>query len=176
MPEPSQPTAQAPAPLWPLLPRLVMGGLFLFSAWQKLKPPPIIETQGTKLTLQSGPEAFVESIRSFKLLPELLIRPTAGAIPWTEALCGMALILGLWARAAGLLSSLLLIAFTVAVISVILREMNITCGCFGSFKLLCQGAVSWCKVGENSIMLALCALIAFQGPGRLSVDFARGRA
>ena len=142
--------------------RVVLAGLFLFSAWQKLK--------GGNPPEPSGPQTFALSVRAFEILPDSLIPYSASAIAWTELLCALALLVGLWTRAAATIMLAAVTGFTIAVISVILRGLPITCGCFGKFKLFCTGPVSWCKVGENSVfLLALIAAIAL-GTGRFGLD------
>ena len=142
--------------------RVVLAGLFLFSAWQKIK--------GGNPPEPSGPQTFALSVRAFEILPDALIPYTASAVAWTELLCAIALLLGLWTRAAATIMLAAVTSFTIAVISVILRGLPITCGCFGKFKLFCTGPVSWCKVGENSVFLLALAAVIVLGAGRFGVD------
>ncbi len=145
-----------------LLVRLLLAGLFLFSAWQKVK--------GGNPPEPSGPQTFALSVRAFELLPDAIIPFTASAVAWTELLCAVALLLGLWTRAAAIIMFAAVVGFTLAVISVILRGLPITCGCFGKFKLFCSGPFSWCKVGENSVFLVLLAAAIVLGSGRIAMD------
>lgn len=139
--------------------RLAVAALFLFAAYQKLFAP------------ESGPQKFAMSINSFKILPEHLVLLATGVIPWIEVLCGLLLIAGLWTRAAATLLSVMLIAFTIAVASVLLRNMSLTCGCFGKFSLLCpHDKMTWCKVGENALILLPTLLVAVFGGGFLALD------
>lgn len=143
--------------------RVLVGGLFLFSAWQKLKPDDML--------VNAGPQQFAYAVKGFELVPEGLIPFVTALVPWTEVVAGLALILGFWTRAASGLLAAMLVAFTLAVISVILRpEVSVECGCFGRLKLICSGPVSWCKVGENSIILAFTLAPVIFGGGRLAVD------
>ena len=144
--------------------RLAIAALFLFAAWQKLKP-------GSELVVDSGPQKFAMAISSFKILPEHLVHLAAGVIPWLEVLCAVLVLLGVWTRAAATVLTLLMIGFTAAVISVLLRQMSLTCGCFGNLTLLCpKGTMSWCKVGENAVILVPCVLVALFGGGWLDFD------
>ncbi len=154
--------ASIPGSLVSLLLRFVLGGLFLFSAWQKLKPgnPPE----------PAGSQTFALSVKAFEILPDSVIPYIASGIAWTELLCAIAIILGLYTRAATTILIFAIISFTIGVISVIQRGLPITCGCFGKFKLFCEGPVSWCKVGENSVfLLALLILLALNS-GRFAMD------
>lgn len=147
-----------------LLMRLALAALFLFAAWQKLKP-------GTDLVVDSGPQKFAQAIQGFRILPEHLVYLATGVIPWLEVLCALLLIVGVWTRAAAWLLALLLAGFTAAVVSVLLRGMSLTCGCFGDLTLLCpKGTMGWCKVAENLLILAPALLIARFGGGWLDWD------
>lgn len=139
--------------------RVVIAGLFLFAAWQKLFDP------------NAGPQKFALAINSFKILPEHLVHLATGVIPWLEVLCAGLVLVGVWTRAAATVLTLLLVGFTAAVISVLLRGMNVSCGCFGKHTLLCAAdKMTWCKVVENGLILLPCVLVAVFGGGWLDLD------
>jgi uncharacterized membrane protein YphA (DoxX/SURF4 family) len=139
--------------------RLAIAALFLFAAYQKL------------FASSDAPQKFALAINSFKILPEHLVHLAAGAIPWIEVVCGLLLIVGIWTRAAAALLAAMLIAFTIAVASVLLRDMSLTCGCFGKFSLICaHDKMSWCKIGENAIILVPTLLVAIFGGGFFDLD------
>ena len=139
--------------------RVGIAALFLFAAWQKLFAP------------GAGPQKFSLAINSFKILPEHLVHLATGVIPWLEVLCAVLVLIGVWTRAAATVLTLLLVGFTVAVISVLLRNMSLTCGCFGNLTLICpKGVMGWCKVFENSVILLPCVLVAVFGGGWLDLD------
>ena len=140
-----------------LILRLALGGLFLLAAFYKLRDP---------LT-------FAEAVMAYRMgLPDALTQLATYAVPWTEVFCAVALVLGLWTRAAAVVFSLLIAVFLVGIVSVIARELNITCGCFGKFKLYCEGAVGWCKVRENLALMAMATVLVIWGGGRVSLDAA----
>lgn len=148
-----------------LLVRLAVAAAFGFSAWQKLQPgvPPV-----------TGPQTFALSVKSYQILPEALVSPAAFTIAWIEAICAILILTGLWTRAAAMTLALAVIAFTLGVVSVILRGIDITCGCFGKFKFICSGPVSWCKVGENSIFLAALLVLVVFGAGKWAFESKSG--
>jgi uncharacterized membrane protein YphA (DoxX/SURF4 family) len=146
--------------LFPL--RMAVSALFFFSAWMKLKPAP----EGGV----GGPQVFVGSLAAYKIVPDHLVPLATFVVPWTEVIAALFIFLGLWARSAGLVLSVMMLSFIAAVISVIQRGLDIKCACFGDFKILCDGAVDWCKVGENAIFLAAVAIIAWRGAGKLGMD------
>lgn len=143
--------------------RLIAGGVFVFAAANKI----------------ADVRSFAESIMAFKVAPadnEALILQAAYAMPWIELLAGVALILGFWTRAAATVIAALLLVFIGMVVSVILRDIDAKCPCFGRFRLLCSGPLGWCKVIENSVLLAFALVPALTGGGRFSVDALRGEA
>ena len=52
-------------------------------------------------------------------------------VPWIEVLLGSCFIVGFWMRSTALASFFLLASFGVAIGINLLREADITCGCFG---------------------------------------------
>lgn len=135
--------------------RAGLAVLLFLSAWQKLYPanPP----------MPSGFDVFAMNLASYKIVPEAWVPFVARLVPWAEALCGLHLLTRFWIRGAALLTSLMLLSFTAAVVSVIVRGMNIECGCFGRFRLLCEGPIGWCKVGENALLILASLLLVWQG-------------
>lgn len=142
--------------------RMAIGGLFAFSAWNKLYPAP-------DPMLPSGPQQFALAMKSFELLPDHLVMLMAFAVPWCEAICAAFLIVGFWTRAGAFLLLTMIVSFTLAVASVLARQMNITCGCFGSFHLLCKGPISTCKIIENCVLMLPLLVVWARGPGRLAL-------
>lgn len=122
--------------------RLVVGGLFVWAAWNKLQPP-------------NGPQNFADSVRAFKLgLPDWATRLSTSVTPWVEAIAGLLLILGIWVRASALVIGLLLAVFIVLIWSVIARDLNVECGCFGKLSPFCPKRVGMCNIIQNAVMLA----------------------
>lgn len=145
--------------------RIMVGALWVYTATLKLQSGGMIDG----VFVPTGPMNFSLAIKSFELLPESLVPFVTFLVPWTEAVVGAALLLGLWTRAAGVLSTLMLVSFTVAVASVILRGKNIECGCFGRYKLFCSGPVGLCKVGENLVLIAFSIIPMLKGGGYLQL-------
>jgi uncharacterized membrane protein YphA (DoxX/SURF4 family) len=162
--------------------RVVLGGLFLFAAYQKLFASPFSH------------QNFLEAIKAFRVLPAtpdwdwLLIGATY-AIPWVELLCGLALVAGFWTRSAALVIGLLLSVFIAGIVSVTLRKWHADCSCFGQYKLLCGNKalpeplglfreappVGWCKVAEDAVMVLAAAAVWTWGGGVISLDRALSR-
>jgi len=99
-----------------LLCRLLVGGVFMYASWDKL----------------AHPQAFAETIHHYRLVPYSLLHPAALLLPMVEAIIGAALITGLKRRGAALLAAVLLIVFIGGISSALLRNLDISCGCFNT--------------------------------------------
>lgn len=135
--------------------RLVLGGLFVFAAVVKL----------------SNPQGFADAILAFKTgLPKHLAQLATFALPWCELLAGLCLIVGLWARSAAGLIAVMLVAFLGGIVSVMVRGLDVECGCFGKFEIPCTGGVGVCHLVRNVVLLAMAVAIAWRGAGRMALD------
>jgi uncharacterized membrane protein YphA (DoxX/SURF4 family) len=145
---------------WLVLPlRLVLGGLFVFAGVMKVQ-----DTQN-----------FAFAVHGFKLLPQHLEILAAFTLPWIEIVAGAMLLLGLWTRASAGVIGLMTLAFLGGIISVIYREMDVKCSCFGKFEFPCAGAIGYCHVARNTVMIAMAAAIVLWGPGPIAVDRESGK-
>ena len=113
-----------------LFSRLILGVIFIVAGIDKI----------------ANPDAFSASIEAYKLLPYSLINVVALIIPWIELICGIFLVGGVYLRGASALLSILLVVFIFAIISAMMRELKIDCGCFGKEHAT---PVSWMKVLED---------------------------
>jgi len=75
--------------------RLLLGVVFLVAGLLKIPDP----------------AAAVRAVRAYRLLPEALVGPVAFGLPVVEIAVGLALILGVFVRAAALLSALMLVVY-----------------------------------------------------------------
>lgn len=96
--------------------RILLGLVFIAAALPKLADPP----------------GFAKAIWAYALFPPWSLNPLALLLPWLELVCGLALCLGRWVRAAALWSSVLLVSFSLALAINLARHHPIDCGCFGS--------------------------------------------
>mgnify|MGYP002780705859 CR=1 FL=1 len=117
------------------------------------------------------PQKFAFAVKGFKLLPEHLEILATFVVPWAEAMCAVLLVVGLWTRAAALLSAGLMAGFIFGIASVLERNMSVACGCFGdNFRLFCGPTLSWCNVVQNGVIGGAALLVALFGPGAVSID------
>lgn len=154
MDTPSTPRRPGPAML---VVRLLLGGLFVLAASLKL----------------AHPQDFANSVLAFKVFPpaaDHLNYLVTFVVPWTEMLCGVLLIVGLWARSAALVLALLLGVFLGGIISVLWRKLDVSCGCFGKFEFPCGKAVGPCHIARNGVLLVMALLVLVRGPGLGALD------
>jgi uncharacterized membrane protein YphA (DoxX/SURF4 family) len=130
-----------------LILRVVLGGVFVYAAWLKLREPWAL---------------FAIAIDSYQVLPSWAVELVARGLPWCELLLGISLVAGLWRRASTLSTSLLLVVFFSLMIRAMLKGMQIDCGCFGPGE-----RISWVTLLRDGGLLAtslLLTVIAFR-PG-----------
>lgn len=132
--------------------RLIAGGALILASMGKLQ----------------NPEGLMLSMKSFELVPELIIPFSAYLLPWLELIVGVSLVYGLATRASGLWATILYVVFTVALLSVLVRGMNVDCGCFGA--LTGESTVSYKSILRNSVFLSASLICTFFGGGSTALD------
>jgi len=95
--------------------RIGLGLVFLAAALPKIGDPP----------------GFAKATWAYQLIPAAALNPMALALPWLELACGLALVLGVWIRAAAAWVTMLLVIFLLALSINLARRHPIDCGCFG---------------------------------------------
>jgi uncharacterized membrane protein YphA (DoxX/SURF4 family) len=126
-----------------LLVRVFLGGLFIVASLDKI----------------ADPAAFATSILNYKLVGPALAMVIATILPSLELLCGLSLILGLYPRTSALLITLMLVGFTILIISALLRGLDISCGCFTQDPNISK--IGYIKILENVGMIMLGVLLLF---------------
>lgn len=122
--------------------RVVLGALFVFAGVVKL----------------GDGAGFALEIANYRMLPFASLAPwLAVTLPGIEIAAGAALLVGTrpWLRAGALIVGALLVVFTVAVTQVVLRGINIQCGCFGGDA----GPVTWVTIMRDVVLLAMAAAV-----------------
>jgi putative oxidoreductase len=99
-----------------LLFRLFVGVVFVYASFYK-----IVE-----------PEQFARSITYYKATPLGFVNLMAIVIPWLELFTGILLILGVLSRSSALIIGTMLLIFIAAISQALLRDIDISCGCFRS--------------------------------------------
>ena len=121
--------------------RLVLGGIFLVSGLAKI----------------ADPVRFLLTLREFRLLPGTMEVFLALYLPWLEFVLGLATILGILQRTSALLLAGLNGIFVLALASVLLRGIEVDCGCFGLLAdiLHLPDLADWKAVVRNLVFIAM---------------------
>ena len=143
--------------------QLALGAIFVVAAWPKIADPP----------------SFAHMIYNYRILPGALINFSALVMPWVELLCGLALIIGVWTRAARTIIALLLLTFMTAIAINLARGNAIDCGCF---DVSAAGKTyeerihdMWFVLARDAGMLLMCAQLSItssraEGEGTMEHD------
>jgi putative oxidoreductase len=133
---------------WRYLIRFALGALFIWAALAKIADVP----------------GFVAEVHNFRMVPVALENIFAMTLPWIELIAGVALILNLAPRSGLIVLGGLLVVFFVAILSAIIRNLDISCGCFGTSDASRTG---WITLIRDVVFLAM----AFFGwPKRPALD------
>jgi uncharacterized membrane protein YphA (DoxX/SURF4 family) len=125
---------KTPAGVAALVLRVVLGGIFLYAAWMKLREPWAL---------------FAMAIDSYQVLPAWAVELAARSLPWFELLLGVLLIAGVWRGVSAVAASLLLAVFFGLMVRAMAKGMQIDCGCFGPGERL-----SWVTLLRDGALLA----------------------
>lgn len=123
--------------------RVALGALFVAAAWPKL----------------ADPTAFATSVSNYKMLPLPVERVLALVLPPLELLVGLALIVGVLDAGASAIVFGLMLVFTAAVGTALVRGLDISCGCFDT-----EGGakVGVAKLAENVGLTAAAFWLAIR--------------
>lgn len=127
-----------------LILRLLLGGVFLVAALDKVLHPDLLRIV----------------IGNYQLLPPVAGHYLSMLLPWIELVCGFFLLTGLYERGAIFLISVLLTGFMIAMLSALWRGLDIACGCFtlsGTGEL-----VSVLRVFEDALLLLAALYLLFK--------------
>ena len=120
--------------------RLVAGGVFVFAGALKLLDP----------------AAFAQDIGNYQAFPWWTWNLAAAVVPMAEILAGLAVLTGFKRRAGALVLGSLTVAFLGLILSVIVRGIDLNCGCFGEAAE--ASAVGWPLVFRDlGLLVAIVA-------------------
>ncbi len=125
--------------------RLVLGGIFLVSGLAKI----------------ADPVRFLLTLREFQVLPGAMEVFLALYLPWLEFVLGLGTILGILHRTSALLLAGLNGLFILALASVLIRGIEVDCGCFGLLAdvLHLPDLADWKAVVRNLVFMAMGLVI-----------------
>jgi uncharacterized membrane protein YphA (DoxX/SURF4 family) len=115
--------------------RIILGAIFMYASLDKM----------------SNPQAFVDIIDNYKVLPVQLVNPLAIFLPWLEFITGLLLLTGKWVNGSLLIYSTLLVIFIIALTQALVRGLDISCGCFSVQPTSTSNV--WLRIIEDIIML-----------------------
>jgi uncharacterized membrane protein YphA (DoxX/SURF4 family) len=141
--------------------RLVLGGVFVVAGALKLPDPAAAE----------------RAVRAYRLVPEGLVAPVAFGLPVVEIAVGLALLAGVFVRAAALVSALMLAGYIAGVASAWARGLQIDCGCFGGGGRVAAADTAYpSEVLRDSALLLVALALARWPRSRLALGGAGRRA
>jgi uncharacterized membrane protein YphA (DoxX/SURF4 family) len=97
-----------------LLVRIALGFVFIYASLDKI----------------ANPIGFATVVGNYQILPSWMVPLTAVGLPWIEAACGIALVIGRLEQGAAMLISLMMVAFIGVTLYNGYRGLDIACGCF----------------------------------------------
>ncbi|RPI32478.1 MAG: hypothetical protein EHM52_00240, partial [Actinomycetota bacterium] len=95
--------------------RFVVGTLFVYASYDTVLDP----------------QPLADAIDDYRILPLALVNLVALTLPWVEMLTGLCLLGGLGVPGAGAVASGLAATYSIAIASVLMRGLDLDCGCFG---------------------------------------------
>ena len=118
--------------------RVALAGIFIYASWEKILKP----------------NDFARIINGYRILPQPMVSLVVIWLPWTELIASVALLVGIWPRAIGLLFSGLTVVFILGLVQAMARGIDIQCGCFSLDPA--AAARSWASLWQESLLLAGC--------------------
>ncbi|ACH37603.1 hypothetical protein Gbem_0575 [Citrifermentans bemidjiense Bem] len=122
----------------PVAVRIALGGIFIYAALPKI----------------ADPVTFAGSVASYQILPYFWSYFTAAVLPFLELICGVLLVSGYRVRACALIVAALNVVFMAALASLIVRGLDIDCGCFGGGK-----TSPWLALSRDAVFLAMAGAV-----------------
>lgn len=120
--------------------RFIVGGAFVTAGALKI----------------ADPAQFAIGVTNYRLVPHELINLVAILLPWVELIAGAFVLTGIWLRSAALLLTILTVMFFFAIVSALVRGLNIECGCFGTIGGRHVGLVN---LAIDLVLFTLAALL-----------------
>jgi len=136
--------------------RLIVGFIFIYASLDKIQHP----------------WSFYTAIDNYRLMPSLVNQYAAVFLPWLELICGSALILGIYVKSASKIIAGMLFLFILAILSALIRGLDINCGCYGLDET--DSPLTTLKLIEDLILFLMILAIAFRHQPFWSLDCLKG--
>jgi uncharacterized membrane protein YphA (DoxX/SURF4 family) len=136
--------------------RLVLGGIFIYAGYSKIFLPntnmwPFFIL---KFSISMNLANFAVQVEAFKLLPDWGVQFVAHALPFTEIVLGLLVLIGWRLRIWAPVLTAIMLGFFVVVLRAYLLHMNINCGCFATPEI-----IGLKKVLEDAVLSGLALLM-----------------
>ena len=114
----------------------------------------------------ADPTQFANEIGNYGMMPEFIVQLMAIIIPWLELLVGVLLLFGMYQNENGIIATILLVLFTIAVAYAFASGLDISCGCSGS-----DGGqkVGWLKILQNIGLIILTSVLSITKSNRFKL-------
>lgn len=131
--------------------RVIAAGVFIWAAVPKLMDP----------------VAFAETIGNYRAFPYWSWNLIAATVPWLELVAAAALVVGIRRRGAAFALAVLDTAFMALILSVIARDIDISCGCFGQQSEAAAQAesVGWHTFWRDLVLMVPIVIGGMSTPG-----------
>jgi uncharacterized membrane protein YphA (DoxX/SURF4 family) len=106
---------------------IIVGSIFLAGAYGKLKPLPGLDWSWA--SIRTSMAFFAMQVESYQILSSQAANAVAHLLPFAELILGLWLVSGIGRRFSGIVASLALCGFMIAITSAYLRGLKIDCGC-----------------------------------------------
>jgi uncharacterized membrane protein YphA (DoxX/SURF4 family) len=111
--------------------------------------------------------AFLLRVENFRIVPAELIPIVGIAVPGIEVGLGCALITGLHTRRVAAALGILTMLLQMAIVSVLVRGMQIECGCFGS---LVRARIGFGSMAKGIFLILSCFFLWKEAAHPFSID------
>lgn len=103
------------------------------------------------------PSLFGQSIHRYDMLPGPAVSLMAIFLPWLECCAAVFLLIPTYRRGASLLIAAMLLLFLAAIANALLRDLDISCGCFSRSGH--EDSIGWTHIVRNLGLLALAGTV-----------------
>ena len=136
--------------------RIILGVIFIYAGYSKIFLPnhnlwPFFIL---KFSLSMNLSNFATQVEAFKMLPDWGVQFVAHALPFTEIILGLLVLIGWRLRIWAPVLTLIMFGFTFVVLRAYLLHMNINCGCFATPQ-----PINLQKVLEDTALSGLALLM-----------------
>lgn len=113
--------------------RILIAFVFIYAAYSKI----------------FDPLKFSNDVLGYRILPTKIVNIMAVYLPWLELYCALFILIGIFLNGSLLFIGGMLLMFIVALSSVVIRGIDISCGCFGDHS----HGVGWPLIIQDSLLL-----------------------